>query len=70
MKCPVCNNYEHQQIELHSEGFNEGLVECSVCGTSWSINHGLTEVVSDPLEKSFLSAMSESVEGDDYCWAA
>lgn len=68
MKCPVCNNHEHQQINLHSEQFNEGILECSVCGTSWSINHGLSEVIKDPNEKSFLSALSEAVEGDDYCW--
>ena len=70
MKCPVCNNYEHQQINLHSEGFHEGLIECNVCGTSWSINHGLAEVVKDPNAQSFLSATTEPVEGDDYCWAS
>ena len=70
MKCPVCNNHEQQQINLHSEGFNEGLLECKTCGTSWSINHGLAEVVNDPFKCSFLSATTEPVEGDDYCWAA
>ena len=70
MKCPVCNNREHQQITLHAEGFHEGLIECRVCGTSWSIYHGLAEVVKDPNAQSFLSATTESVEGDDYCWAS
>lgn len=69
MKCPVCNNHEHEQINLHSDQFDEGILECSVCGTSWAINHGLSEVVSDPNEKSFLSATAEAVEGDDYCWS-
>ena len=70
MKCPVCNNHEHQQINLHSEGFREGIIECKTCGAIWAINHGLAEVVKDPQAKSFLSAISETVEGDDYCWVA
>lgn len=69
MKCPVCNNHENLQINLHSDQFNEGILECPVCATSWSINHGLAEIIKDPNEKSFLSALSETVEGDDYCWA-
>lgn len=68
MKCPICNNHDHQQTNLHSEGFNEGILECKTCSAVWSINHGLAEVVNDPYEFSFLSAISASVEGDDYCW--
>jgi hypothetical protein len=30
----------------------------------------MTEVVKDTQEKSFLSAITESVEADDYCYAA
>ncbi len=69
MKCPICNNHDHIKIDLHAEGFIEGLVECSSCGVVWSINHGLAEIVTDPQENTFLQAMSETVEGDDYCWA-
>lgn len=32
----------------------------------WSVSHGLTEVIKDPQENSFLAAQSECVEGDDY----
>ena len=67
MKCPACNNHEYQQINLHSDQFHESLNECSLCGTTWSINHGLAEVVQDPNAQSFLSAISESGEADDYC---
>ena len=69
MKCPVCINNEHHLINLHSDQFSEGVYECSVCGTSWSVNHGLSEVIEDPNASSFLSATTEAVEGDDYCWA-
>lgn len=70
MKCPVCKSYKQTEIDLHAEGFYEDIFECSICGTSWAVNHGLTEVVSDSQEKSFLEALSESVEGDDYALAA
>ena len=66
MKCPVCKNHEHADIELHSEQFSENIMECPVCGSMWSVNHGVTEIVKDTQEKSFLEAQSESVEGDDY----
>lgn len=66
MKCPVCKNRKQVDLELHSDGFTEGITECSICGTVWSVNHGVTEIIKDPQEKSFLEAQSECVEGDDY----
>jgi hypothetical protein len=50
------------------DGFYEGITECDVCGTVWSSNHGLQEVVKDGQALSFLEGMSESVEADDYCY--
>jgi len=55
---------------MKAEQFEEGLVECGVCGSSWSINHGLAEVVVDAQLASFLQGQSECVEADDYTWAA
>ena len=66
MKCPVCHNSEHVDLNLHAEGFNEGIIECRVCGSAWSVNHGITEIVRDAQEKSFLEATTECVEADDY----
>ncbi len=66
MKCPVCKSQDHLDLDLHSNGFTEDIMECRVCGTVWSVNHGVTEIVRDPQERSFLEATSESVEGDDY----
>jgi uncharacterized Zn finger protein len=66
MQCPVCKHREHSDLDLHSEGFTEDIMKCRICGTVWSVNHGLTEVVEDAQEKSFLEAQSECVEGDDY----
>ncbi|PLX83190.1 MAG: hypothetical protein C0617_11665 [Desulfuromonas sp.] len=71
MKCPVCKNTDqHIEIDVHANGFDEEIIECDICGTTWSVNHGVSEVVKDSQEKSFLEATSECVEGDDYCWVA
>lgn len=66
MKCPVCKSVQQVSTELHSDGFKEGISECSCCGAVWSDNHGVTEMVTDPQEGSFLEAQSECVESDDY----
>lgn len=66
MKCPVCRNHQQVDTNLHSDGFKEGITECSICGTTWSVNHGVTEIIRDPQIDSFLEVQSECVEGDDY----
>jgi len=66
MNCPVCKSSEFAETDLHVEGFYESLFECKVCNSTWSVNHGVTEVVKDTQAKSFLEGLSESVEGDDY----
>jgi len=70
MRCPVCKGHKQVAINLQSDGFAEGIVECSVCGTVWAVNHGLNEIIKDSQEKSFLEALTECVEGDDYSWVA
>ncbi len=70
MKCPICKSFKNSEIDLHVDGFYEDLFECAVCGSSWSVNHGLTEVVKDTQQASFLEALTECVEGDDYSFAA
>ena len=47
----------HTEIHVHDNGFDEELYQCDVCGSTWSVNHGLVEVVKD--------YMSESVDGAD-----
>lgn len=70
MQCPVCKDHRQTDIHLHDGQFDEDLVKCGTCGSLWSINHGVTEIVRDTQEHSFLSAVSECVECDDYCLAA
>ena len=71
MICPVCKTHEqYSTINLHTAGFDENIMTCKICSSVWSINHGLTEIVKDAHKSSFLGAMSECVEADDYCIAA
>jgi len=70
MQCPVCKSYQNSGLALNAAGFQEELVECRSCGSSWSINHGLAELVNDSQKASFLEATTECVECDDYCFAA
>jgi len=70
MRCPVCKGHKQTEIDLQADGFTEGIVECKICGTVWAVNHGLSEIVKDAQEKSFLEALTECVEGDDYSWVA
>ena len=66
MQCPVCKHYQVKETGLHTQGFDEALVKCAVCGSTWAISHGLTEVVRDTQKHSFLAGITECVEGDDY----
>ena len=66
MKCPVCNHHNDCGLGLRSEGFSEEIVECSMCGTIWSINHGLSKIVVDTQQQSFLESVTEPVENDDF----
>ena len=70
MCCPVCGGYDQKVLTMKSEQFVEDLVECTACGSSWSIQHGYVEMVVDTQKSSFLQGGSECVEADDYVWAA
>ena len=68
MQCPVCKNHQMRtEIEVHANGFDEDLFQCEICGSTWSVNHGLVKVVRDTQRRSFLAANSEAVEGVDNC---
>ena len=70
MLCPICKSSENREMDLHVEGFYEDIIQCTCCGSSWSVQHGKAELIHDAQERSFLEGMTECVESDDYCWAA
>lgn len=66
MQCPVCKSLQmHTEIEVHGNGFDEEHFQCDSCGSVWSVNHGLTEIVKDTQAHSFLEVNSEPVEDTD-----
>ena len=66
MKCPVCKSHQiHTEIEVHTNGFDEDLFKCNCCESTWSVNHGLVEVVKDTQSRSFLAANADPVDGAD-----
>ena len=69
MKCPVCNHHKNCGLDLRSSGFSEAIVECSMCGTVWSVNRGLTKIVVDTQQQSFLESEGAAVEHDDFDYA-
>jgi hypothetical protein len=63
----VCKSHATQSdIQVHANGFDEALFRCDACGSTWSVNHGLVEIVRDTQSRSFLGATSEAVDGTDY----
>ena len=66
MKCPVCKKHKmHTEIEVHVNGLDEALYQCDICGSTWSVNHGLVEIVKDTQSESFLAGNCEPVDGAD-----
>lgn len=35
-ECPICHSIDRVEIDIHADGFAEGLEECGVCGALWS----------------------------------
>lgn len=67
MQCPVCKTRkQHIEMNMHVNGFDESIISCDLCGTTWSVNHGTVEIVNDAQVASFLQAQTECVEADDY----
>lgn len=51
MKCPACNNCDHNEIDLHSDGYAKDIIECSTCGTLWLDDHGLANIIKQSTER-------------------
>jgi transcription elongation factor Elf1 len=49
MNCPFCNHKDHLEIDIHSDGYSDNLVECTECGALLHLNHDLVlETVHGP----------------------
>ena len=45
MKCPICHETSHIEIDTHSDGFAANLQECGDCGAVWTSKDGRTILV-------------------------
>lgn len=50
MKCPVCHDRTHVEIDLHSDGFSAGTIkECGSCGVVWLKNNNEIAIIFRPV---------------------
>lgn len=41
-ECPICHSIDRVEIDIHADGFAQGLEECGICGALWSQeSHGV-----------------------------
>src|SRR6266540_7240373 len=40
MKCPICSDSAQVEIDMHSDGYADNLLECANCGAVWIIDCG------------------------------
>lgn len=46
MKCPICSNTSGIEIDIHSDGYADNLLECSICGALWINDLGRTVMLN------------------------
>lgn len=56
MYCPHCNHQNHNEIDLHSDGYAKDIIECSDCGTIWIDNAGQAVIINKPAQQSAVVA--------------
>ena len=45
MKCPLCNNTGHIEIDLHSDGYCQDILECGDCGGIWTYSNRAMQII-------------------------
>jgi len=45
MKCPLCKDREHIEIDLHAEGFSQDIRECGDCGGIWTFSKDTIKII-------------------------
>lgn len=54
MKCPICKNRAHIEIDLHADGFSQDARECGDCGSIWTFSGKVLKIIkqSDDTKKT------------------
>ena len=54
MICPVCNHKNHLELDMHSDGYADDLVECIDCGALFRVKgESVLETVHGPTDKIY-----------------
>ena len=51
MKCPVCKNRQHIEIDLHADGFSQDARECGDCGSMWTFSGKALKIIKGRTQK-------------------
>ena len=55
MNCPICNNSEHVEVDLHADGFSQDAFECGDCGGLWTYSGTDLKIIKDREEKKVVA---------------
>ncbi len=67
MKCPMCHDRTHVEIDLHGEGFSGGIIkECGSCGAVWSKTSNNISLIFSPKSESIEELVCEQFTHTKY----
>ena len=61
MKCPLCKNFEHIEIDLHADGYCQDALECGDCGGIWTYAKGELIILKNNKNISKVKAYSDFI---------
>lgn len=56
MLCPYCHHKNHLEIDMHSDGYGQDLLECTECGALLSLNGTELKTVHGPTEEMHMAS--------------
>lgn len=51
MKCPLCQNREQIEINLHADGFSQDARECGRCGGIWTFSGEALKIIKGQVKQ-------------------
>ena len=52
MKCPLCKETGHIEIDLHADGYCQDVFECGDCGVIWTTVGGQQKIIKERIIKT------------------
>ena len=47
MKCPLCKDSAHVEVDLHADGFSQDALECGNCGCVWTFADATLKIIKN-----------------------